>query len=192
MLKGEAARAVKGFPLTDVNYLHSVEILKERFGQTQKIVNAHMQSLLNLPTPRNALTDLRAFYDSIKSHIQGLSSLEITPDSYGALLIPITLGKSPARNLAREHNKSDWNIDCDVVVSTEKHLEHVKKEGLCFNCLGKHRISQCTSQSHYKKCKNKYHNSICGAESLQPTQRDYTTPSTETKSHVQKNHTDYY
>ena len=40
--------------------------------------------------------------------------MEITPDSYGALLIPITLRKLPAdvrRNLAREQNKSDWNIE---------------------------------------------------------------------------------
>ena len=265
LLQGEAARAVAGFPLTDANYSHLVEILKERFGQTQKIVNAHMQSLLNLPTPRNTLTDLRALYDSIENHIRGLSSLEITPDSYGALLIPITLGKLPAdvrRNLAREQNKSDWNIEelreallreirileqgvftsttdtlpmmtaslytgirsghsrqyrsadrgtlnkkltcayckgthtanhCDVVISTEKRLEHVKKEGLCFNCLGKHRVSKCTSQTRCKKCNNKHHTSICGAGSLQPTQRDHTTPSTETKSHVQppmqKDHT---
>ena len=82
---------------------------------------------------------------------------------------------------------------CDVVVSTEKRLEHVKKEGLCFNCLGKHRVSKCTSQTRCKKCNNKHHTSICGARSLQPTQRDHTTPSTETKSHVQppmqKDHT---
>ena len=77
LLKGEAAKVVTRFPLTDVNYLHSVEIFKDRFGQTQKIVNAHMQSLLNLPTPRNTLTDFRAFYGSIASHIQGLSPLEI-------------------------------------------------------------------------------------------------------------------
>ena len=72
LLQGKAARAVAGFPLTDANYSHSVEILKEKFGQTQKIVNAHMQSLLNLPNPRNTLKDLRPFYDSIESHIQGL------------------------------------------------------------------------------------------------------------------------
>ena len=47
LLKPDATRAKAGFPLTDVNYLHSIEILKKTFGQTQKIVNAHMQSLLN-------------------------------------------------------------------------------------------------------------------------------------------------
>ena len=65
-LQGEAARVVAGFPLTDGNYLHSVEILKERFGQRQTIVNAHMQALMNLPPPKNTVTELRAFYDSIE------------------------------------------------------------------------------------------------------------------------------
>ena len=103
-----------GFPLTDANYSHSVEILKERFGQTQQVVNAHMQALLNLPMPRNNIADLRTFYNSIESHIRGLSSMGITPKTYGALLIPVTLGKLPADvrcNLAREQNKPDWNID---------------------------------------------------------------------------------
>ena len=47
-LQGEAARVVAGFPLTDVNYTHSIDFLKERFGQNQTIVNAHMQALTNL------------------------------------------------------------------------------------------------------------------------------------------------
>ena len=82
LLQGETARAVAGFPLSDVNYSHSFEILKERYGQTQKIVNAHMQGLLNLPTPRNTLAYLRTFYHSIQSHIRGLSSIGIIPESY--------------------------------------------------------------------------------------------------------------
>ena len=256
LLQGEAAKAVAGFPLTDANYSHSVEILKERFGQTQKVVNAHMQALLNLPMPRNTMADLRVFYDSIESHIRGLSSMGIAPESYGALVIPVTFGKLPAdvrRNLAREQNRSDWTINelreallreirileqgvftsticwsdtspmtaslyagtrsghskqhrsdrstfnkkltcvyckgthtashCDVVVSTEKRLEYVKGEGLCFNCLGKHRVNQCTSQTHCKKYSNKHHTSICGAKSLlPPTQKNHPGQSTETKS----------
>ena len=41
LLQGEAARAVAGFPLTDANYSHSVEILKERFGQTENCQRSH-------------------------------------------------------------------------------------------------------------------------------------------------------
>ena len=72
-----------------------------------------MQALLNLPTPRNNIADLRTFCDVTESHIRGLSSIRITPETYGALLIPITLGKLPADvrcNLARDQKMSDWNI----------------------------------------------------------------------------------
>ena len=77
-LQGEATRAVAGFPLTDANYIHSVAILKERFGQTPKIVNAHMQALMNLPKLRNNVEDLRNLYDYIESLIRGLFSLAVT------------------------------------------------------------------------------------------------------------------
>ena len=44
---------------------------------------------------------------------------------------------------------------CDVVSSIEKRVEHIKKEGLCFNCLGKRKVNQCTSQARCKKCSHK-------------------------------------
>ena len=44
-LQGDAAKVAAGFPLTDVNYEQSV---KERLRQSYKLVNAHMQALLNL------------------------------------------------------------------------------------------------------------------------------------------------
>ena len=49
-LQGDAARTIDGFPLTDVNYDQSLQLLKERFGQPHELTNAHMQALLNLPT----------------------------------------------------------------------------------------------------------------------------------------------
>ena len=57
---------------------------------------------------------------------------------------------------------------CDVVVSTEKRSEHVKKEGLCFNCLGKHKVAQCTSHSRCRKCNRKHHTSLCNTNTSNP------------------------
>ena len=51
-LGGEASRAIVGFPLTSANYYQSVDLLKERFGQPQRIVNAHMHALMNLSSPK--------------------------------------------------------------------------------------------------------------------------------------------
>ena len=66
-----------------------------------------MQALLKLPNPVNTLSSLQTFYDSIESHIRGLTSLEKSPESYGALLTPIIFGKLSndiRKNLAREHS----------------------------------------------------------------------------------------
>ena len=73
-----------------------------------------MRALLDLPNPENEITSLQTFYDSIENHIRGLSSLGQSQNSYGALLIPIILGKLPMetkRNLTREHSILEWTID---------------------------------------------------------------------------------
>ena len=95
------------------NYVHSVTLLKQRFGQPYQLVNAHMQAF-KLPNPVNTLASLQAFYDSIESHIRALTSLGKSPESYGALLTPIILCKLPTdirMNLARDHSNMEWTLD---------------------------------------------------------------------------------
>ena len=104
-LQGEAARVISGFPLTSDNYMPSVDLLRSRFAKPHKLVNAHMQALIDLPNPSNTLTSLQQFYDSVESHTRSLTALGKNRDSYGDMLVPITLGKLPTeikRNLARE------------------------------------------------------------------------------------------
>ena len=229
-LQGDAARAIAGLPLTELNYAQSISLLKERFGQPQKLINAHIQALLDLPGPTNDLPSLRLFYDFVENHIRGLSSLGVPKISYGTLLVPIILGKLSVptrRNLAREHSDLQWTIDelqaailkeirvlesglhvtdhaltttnppatasfytairggrpltsngkkklpcvyckgehspnaCTAVTDYQKRLDIVKKENLCFNCLGKHKISQCNSKFRCKRCSHKHHTSLC-------------------------------
>ena len=112
-LQADAARTIAGLLLTDANYHHAVAILVERYGQHHKIVNAHMQALLEMPSPLSNLVSLHTFYDTVESHIRGLSSLGKSEHSYGDLLVPIIMGKLPTdlqRNLAREHSNSPWNL----------------------------------------------------------------------------------
>ena len=65
-LQGDAARVVAGFPLTDVNYQHSITLLRERFGQPYKLINAHMQALLNLTNVTNTPSSLHYFMTLLK------------------------------------------------------------------------------------------------------------------------------
>ena len=112
-LSGDASRAIAGFPLTNNNYKQAVDLLKARFGEPQKIINNHMQALLNLPNPANDITSLQQFYDSMETHVRGLASLGKSQESYGDLLVPIIIGKLPnnlRRNLAREHDNLEWTF----------------------------------------------------------------------------------
>ncbi|KAK3748158.1 hypothetical protein QZH41_006187 [Actinostola sp. cb2023] len=95
MLKGEAARAIAGLPLTKENYSKAIEILKERFGDKQNLINAYMESLSRAYAPSSETTSLRIFYDTCEANIRGLEALGVTTDSYGSLLIPILLKKLP-------------------------------------------------------------------------------------------------
>ena len=113
-LQGDAARVVAGFPLTNSNYEHSVSLLKQRFGQSYKLINAHIQALLNLPKPANNHSSLQTFYDTIENHMRGLSSLGKSSDTYGSLLTPIILNKLPneiKKTLTREHSNAEWTLD---------------------------------------------------------------------------------
>ena len=104
---------VAGFPLTDVNYQHSITLLRKRFGQPYKLINAHMQALLNLSNVANSLSSLQSFYDTVENHIRGLSSLGKSPESYGDLFTPIVFGKLPKgvqKSLARDHSNSEWTL----------------------------------------------------------------------------------
>ena len=64
-LQGDAATAIAGLPLTERNYHLSIELLENRFGQPYKLINTHIQALLDVPNPNTNLTSLRLFYDTM-------------------------------------------------------------------------------------------------------------------------------
>jgi len=95
MLKGEAARAISGLPLTAENYRKATELLKERFGKTQNLTDAYMESLSKIHVPSSDTKNLREFHDICETNIRGLETLGIMTESYGSLVIPILLKKIP-------------------------------------------------------------------------------------------------
>jgi transposase InsO family protein len=113
LLENTAYSAIDGFPLTNANYKNAIDLLHERFGQSHKIIDSYMQSLLDLPIPNNSVTSLRSFHDRMENYIRGLESLGECQGSYGDLLVPIIMKKLPSelrRNLAREHGNVRWQI----------------------------------------------------------------------------------
>ena len=112
-LAEDAVRSIEGIPLTETNYTQAIKILEERFGQTHKITNAHMQALLDLPNPTESAVNLRMFYDRMENHVRSLEALGKTQDTYGDLLVPIIMSKLPIimkHNIIRQHGATDLNL----------------------------------------------------------------------------------
>lgn len=61
---------------------------------------------------------------------------------------------------------------CNIHKNTPAaHLEVIKQKRLCYNCLGRHRVSQCSSSNHCHKCNGKHHQ----ASAQMPTKSQVTT-----------------
>jgi len=96
------------------NYDQSISLLKARFGKKQRIMNAYMKALWNLPVPSNTASSLHELYDTVECHIRGLESLGKKKDSYEDLLVSLILGRLPnpvIRNLTRNHSGDQRSID---------------------------------------------------------------------------------
>ena len=112
MLKGEAVRAIAGLPLTNENYTKAIEILKERFGDKQNIINAYMESLTRATSPTYEISSLRTFFDTYESNSCGLEALDAKTDTYGCLLIPtLLLPESIRYAIFRSESSADKSLD---------------------------------------------------------------------------------
>ena len=115
LLEGAASRAIQGLALSSDNYDSAVEILEQRFGKTQQIISAHMEEILKLqPCLTDRPLSLRFLYDKLSVHVRGLSSLGVSSQEYGSLLIPIIMSKLPNEirlEIARKSTNEVWKID---------------------------------------------------------------------------------
>ena len=75
-LTGEAKQSVSGVLLSNENYAVVVELLKERYGDAQTVVNSHYVELINLKSATNTARGLRNLYDQTEKHLRSLEALK--------------------------------------------------------------------------------------------------------------------
>lgn len=115
-LESTAAESIAGLTLTSATYDEAVATLRRRFGNTQSIVDKHMDALLNLyavPTHHD-LKGLRRLYDAVEAHVRGLRALGVSSGSYGGLLSSILMNKLPPEIrliISREMTEERGNIE---------------------------------------------------------------------------------
>ncbi|VDI29698.1 Hypothetical predicted protein [Mytilus galloprovincialis] len=127
-LQGEAKRAVSGLTLSSDNYSLAINILAERFGNKQDVIDIHYNQLINLPTPSNKISSLRDFIDKFNRHIRSLEVLK--QDVNQDVFVSIIRSKLPEDVLLQleiqKGAKAKWKISSlceklqDYVVAREK------------------------------------------------------------------------
>ena len=68
---------------------------------------------------------------------------------------------------------------CSTVTDPQQRRDTVKSKGLCFNCLGPHRVSTCPTKVRCRTCGQKHHTTLCMPQQP-PTQRSHATVASST------------
>ncbi|XP_066925958.1 uncharacterized protein [Clytia hemisphaerica] len=74
-LEGTALKSINGLELTQTNYNVAIEILKERYGNTQLIIDNHYTKLSDLGVATDRTYSLRSTFDTIEQHLRSLEAL---------------------------------------------------------------------------------------------------------------------
>ena len=75
-LTGAAKSSVSGFLLSNENYVVTVELLKDRYEDTQAVVSSHYTELINLKSALNTPKGLRSLNNKLKrKHLRSLQAL---------------------------------------------------------------------------------------------------------------------
>ena len=116
----------KGLAITEENYQAALDILQERFGNSQQIISAHMDELFKLqPCTSEKSNQLRYMYDKVSVNVRGLEAMGIHGEQYGSLLIPVIMCKLPIDvrlQIARNIKKDVWVIK-DLLELIRKEVE---------------------------------------------------------------------
>ena len=104
--------AISGYQLSSSNYSVVVDVLKQRFGNPQLIVDTHYHSLSHLPAATNQAASLRQCHDNIKRHLRSVEAIgENVNHRYFVVLIS---EKLPQEVLYQLHmlkaDNAEWTV----------------------------------------------------------------------------------
>jgi DNA-binding transcriptional ArsR family regulator len=133
LVEGTAREAISGLSLSADNYEEAVGILEKRFGNKQRIIDRHLDILLNLEqvSSANNVVALRHLYDQVESNVRALGALGIPDDSYGTLLASVLLKKLPQemRLLVSRKVTDEWAVKT-IMKAIGEELEARERMGM--------------------------------------------------------------
>ena len=114
-LSGQAEKCIDNLLLTNDNYVEALNLLKEGFGNTQLIINAHVSILMKTSVVEEGnVHRLRNFLDTVERHVRALGNQDVNKEHFGAILIPVIQDILPYNirvELNRKMGKDNWKLD---------------------------------------------------------------------------------
>ena len=112
-LYGNASEVISGLKVTKGIYYVAIDLLKERYGKKQVMVNDHYGKLINLQVATFKLAALRSFYDTTKKHLGCLRSLG--QDDNQMQVLSMMQSKLPLSLLAKPEEMKpegeEWTVE---------------------------------------------------------------------------------
>lgn len=125
LLSGEPLQLLKGFPLSDSNYLDAYAALIDRYNNKRKLAFRHWEEIQNASLKSNSPSELRRLVDTFRENIAVLKNLRFPVNDWDFPLFYLLINKLDQDTRRRFELQND-NKD---VPSFESLLEYVSKAG---------------------------------------------------------------
>ena len=103
---------ISGLSPSSGNYKETIDLLKQRYGNTQVLINFFIKKFVQLSAVQNSnnVECSTLFYDQIETSVRNLKTLGVEINSYGSLLIPLLTEKLPDDMCLRIARKFDNDV----------------------------------------------------------------------------------
>ena len=111
-LEDEALLSIAGLELTSANYGVALNILKERFGDQQRVIDAHYGRLMNIPAAPNQIPLVRSIFDEIEMHLRTLTAVgQDINQPYMITMIKSKIPKEIMAQIEMQKGKETWTVE---------------------------------------------------------------------------------
>ena len=94
VLTGKAAASIECLSTTDANYISAIDLLKEKFDCTRRIILRHCETIREFQKPvKDSPETLGNLVDTVNQNLRALKNLGEPIESWNAMLVSIILSK---------------------------------------------------------------------------------------------------
>ncbi|XP_062558009.1 uncharacterized protein LOC134222881 [Armigeres subalbatus] len=183
-LIGKAAGIIDQDIINNNDYAAAWAILTERFEDKRLIEDKHIEALFTLPkVQKENSVDLRKLVDTCVKNVEALKKLGLPISGLGKRMCrilekmeansktvdnmkpirPAVKSRTLAMTSEQKCTMCDYKHElykCEQFKknSVNEKYNHLRKFGLCFNCMQKgHRTTDCSSSNSCRKCSKRHH-----------------------------------